>query len=65
MNEEYARLLRYVHAASDLADSCRKDIKAGKVYTSDTVVLLAKFIKAAEEFNKTLANLNKTNETLN
>lgn len=47
MNEAYAKLQKYVDAATDLAEGLERDIKNGKEISNDTVLRLSKFVSAA------------------
>lgn len=67
-NSEYQKLLRYVYAAADFADSATKDLTKGRgkaKYSTETVLALSKFIAEHNSFNKLIDEVQKNNVRLN
>lgn len=64
-NPEYMKLVKYVNAASDLAESVTRDIKKGKKISSQTVVHLSKFVTASHLVQKMIDQIEQTNYNLN
>ncbi len=64
-NSEYQKLLKYVYAAADLADSATKDLTRGKKYTTETILALSKFISEHNSFQKLVDEVQKSNVRLN
>jgi hypothetical protein len=66
MSEEYLKLVKYVNAATDLAESVEADIKRkGAKVSNDTVLRLGKFVAAAHAINNMLEHVKSLNETIN
>ena len=66
MNAEYMKLVKYVNAVADLADSVLKDIKSkDKKISNETVLALSKLTSASETIQKMLDQVELTNVKLN
>lgn len=63
--DTYQRLVLYVNAASDLAESVATDIKAGREYSNVTVLKLSRFVAAAHYMDKMIKHINANNAKLN
>lgn len=59
MREQRRALARYVNAATDLAESIKKDIQKGGKIDSKTVIRLNEFSIAANEVAYLIQELNK------
>lgn len=65
-NPEYMKLVRYVNAATDLAEAIERDVKAkNRKVSNDTVIKLSKFTMAANLIQKMLDQVEQTNYKLN
>lgn len=65
MNENYLKLVRYVNAASEMAESLTKDIKAGKAISNETVLAVSRFISASSSIQKMLDQVESDKVKLN
>lgn len=63
--QEYLCLQLYVNKATDLAEAVQSDIKAGKKISTETILALAKFIKAADNVKGMLSIITEIDSTLN
>lgn len=54
-NRSVKLLNNFNHSATMLANSMQKDLQKGKTFSNETVVALAKFVKAAKEAEVFLA----------
>lgn len=61
MNPDYLKLVRYVNAATDMAEALEADIKSKSRKVSDkTILALSKFISAAHAVQKLLDEVEAT-----
>lgn len=66
MNEEYLKLVKYVGAASDLAEAIEVDIKSkSRTVSTETVLALSKFVAAAHSVKKMLDTVESSRIKLN
>lgn len=66
MNESYLKLIKYVNAATDMAESLERDIKAkDRKVSNDTVLALSKFVAAANSVQKMLDQVERDTVKLN
>lgn len=66
MDQNYVKLIRYVGAASDLAEGLTAALKAGHtVITSETIVNLSKFYAASEAVQKILDVIERDKVSIN
>lgn len=54
MNPHHGKLINYVNAATDLAESLKQDLKDGREISDESISYLSKFYKAAQEASKML-----------
>lgn len=62
---EYAKIVKYVNAAADLAEAIQKDIKKSDRYTTETIHALAKFFRASKDVTKFIDMVEKDSVKLN
>ncbi len=64
-NSDFQKLINYVNAATDLAESVEADVKKGKKLTSKTVLALSKFVSQANSFQKIVDQVQSNSVRLN